>query len=94
MTVLTVETQNGILQSVPNTDGGVLIGRNATSKVGFYGTTPVGQSTVTHIGTTTLSQVGTSGKWAFASSTAGKALISQLQSLQTAISAAGLVAKS
>ena len=94
MTVLTVETKNGQWLDGPNSDGGNLVGRNSTSKVGFYGTTPVVQSSVTHIGTTTISQVGTSGKWAFASSTAAKAFVSQLQSIQTALSACGLVAKS
>ena len=32
--------------STPGTDDGILIGRNADSKVGFYGTDPIGIQTL------------------------------------------------
>lgn len=72
---------------------GVNMGQSATDKIGFYGKTPVAQQTVTHVGTTVLSAVDT-GKWGFSSSTAGKALISLVQSIQTALHTLGIVLKS
>lgn len=73
---------------------GALIGASTTALVGFYGKTPIVQPSVTHIATTVISQVGTSGKWAFSTSTAAKALVSLSQSLQTKLDALGIVAKS
>lgn len=74
--------------------GGALIGDSTAALVGFYGKTPIAQQSVTHVGTTTISQVATSGKWAFSSSTAAKALVSLVQSLQTKLDTLGIVAKS
>ena len=83
--------------------GPAQIGGSTTATVGFYGTTPVAKSAVTNtavtaLATTTLSQVGTSGKWGFASSTTGLALITRatqmqatLKSLMTALNAIGIV---
>ena len=43
MTTLAVETRNGQWEAGPNTDGGILVGRNTSSLIGFYGKTPVVQ---------------------------------------------------
>lgn len=43
MTILAVDTLNSEFAAAPGTSDGTLVGRNATSKVGFYGTTPVAQ---------------------------------------------------
>lgn len=74
-----------------NVDGTVL-GQAATTLVGFYGATPVVQPTqtetaLTAIATTTISQVATSGKWAFATSTAAKALVTRVSQLQVDLKA-------
>lgn len=69
-----------------NDDGEIAF--RSGGKGGFYGlATAIVQPTmtataVTAIGTTTLSQVATSGKWAFASSTAGKAIVTRVDQLQ------------
>ena len=74
-------------------DDGSVIGQDATEKVAFWGATPVVQPTytataVTAIATTTISQVATSGKWAFATSTAAKALVTRVGQLQVDLAAA------
>jgi hypothetical protein len=66
---------------------GTRFGQSTSDKVAFYGATPVVQpsmtlSATTAIGTTTISQVGTTGKWAFATSTAAKALVTRCQQMQ------------
>lgn len=71
-----------------NADGEI-IGRSS-GKVGFFGTTPVVQQSVTGTVTTTISQVSTSGKWAFASSTAAQAFVTQVQDIKAALDALGL----
>lgn len=72
-------------------DDGVTLGQAADAVVGFFGEVGVTQPTVTGIGTTTLSQVGTSGKYAFASSTAGIAFVALVRSLQDKLNALGLI---
>jgi hypothetical protein len=70
-------------------DDGVILGRS-DGKVGFFGTTPVVQQNVTGSLTTVISQVATSGKWAFATSTAAKRLVEQVQDLEALVKAFGL----
>lgn len=89
----TVSDRSNLTWVAPNQGQGTLIGATTADLVGFYGATPVAQITVTAIGTTTLSQVGTSGKWAFASSTAGLAFVARLRSIQTALDTLGIVNK-
>lgn len=72
---------------------GTSLGQSASDKISFYGVTAVAQQSVTAIGTTTISQVGTSGKWAFASSTAAKAFVAAVRSIQDKLDALGLVAE-
>lgn len=71
---------------------GFRVGQTSTEKGCFWGATPVVQQTmaataVTAIGTTTISQVATSGKWAFATSTAAKALATRVDQLQVDMAA-------
>jgi hypothetical protein len=75
----------------PGDEDGNTFGRS-DGKISFFGSTPVVQQTCTAVGTTTISQVATSGKWAFATSTAAKALVKQVQNIQTALDNLGLVA--
>lgn len=41
MAKLAVDTQSSVWGAAPGTDEGTLVGRNATSEVGFFGTTPI-----------------------------------------------------
>ena len=41
MAKLAVDQQSSVFSAAPGSDEGTLVGRNPTSKVGFYGTTPV-----------------------------------------------------
>jgi hypothetical protein len=68
---------------------GAILGRDG-GKAGFFGTTPVAQQVVTGSITTTISQVATSGKWAFATSTAAKNLVTQVQDIKLALDNLGL----
>jgi hypothetical protein len=68
---------------------GSILGRSG-GKAGFFGTTPVVQQVVTASITTTISQVATSGKWAFATSTAAKNLVTQVQDIKLALANLGL----
>lgn len=52
-------TNDTIGTAVQETPDGTLVGRNATSKVGFFGTTPVVQSTTFSVGTGTAAQLAT-----------------------------------
>lgn len=70
-------------------DDGEILGRSS-GKIGFYGTTPAVQQVVTASITTTISQVATSGKWAFATSTAAKNLVTQVQDIKLALANLGL----
>jgi UDP-N-acetyl-D-mannosaminuronic acid transferase (WecB/TagA/CpsF family) len=70
-------------------DDGEILGRSS-GKIGFFGTSPVVQQSVTATITTTISQVATSGKWAFATSTAAKNLVTQVQDIKAALDALGL----
>lgn len=70
-------------------DDGSILGR-ASGLVGFFGTSPVAQQVATASSTTTISQVATSGKWAFASSTAAKNLVTQVQDMKLALANLGL----
>ncbi len=55
----------------------------ATGKGGFFGTTPVAKTTVTFATTAAvISQVATSGKWAFSTSTAAKAIAAGMVALK------------
>lgn len=46
MTVMAVDTQPSVWAAAPGTDEGTLVGRNATTKLGFYGTTPIAKQTI------------------------------------------------
>lgn len=46
MAQLAVETQNSLWGAAPGTNDGALVGRNATSKVGFYGKTPIARPVI------------------------------------------------
>jgi hypothetical protein len=46
MTVMTVDTQPSVWAAAPGTDEGTLVGRNATTKLGFYGTTPIARPAI------------------------------------------------
>lgn len=71
-------------------DDGEILGRSG-GKVGFFGnTTTVTIQSVTATITTTISQVATSGKWAFATSTAAKNLVTQVQDIKLALDNLGL----
>lgn len=80
-----------------NADGEVL-GRDG-GKVYFYGDPDnmvagaAQNASLSAIGTVTLSQIATSGKWGFASSTAGKRVISVLTSWQNWFDSANLIPK-
>lgn len=52
MAQLAVDTLNTEWAAAPGTDDGALVGRNSTSKVGFYGTVPVARPTVPATGAT------------------------------------------
>lgn len=68
------------------------LGRSGGS-VGFFGATGTTIQSCTGSITTTISQVATSGKWAFATSTAAKALRDQVQDIHAALLAYGLIAE-
>lgn len=46
-----------IAYAVPETSDGTCVGRNATSKVGFYGATPVVQPAALSLATVTAAQL-------------------------------------
>lgn len=69
---------------------GTCLGLSASEKVGFFGTAPAVQQSVTSSVTVTISQVATSGKWAFASSTAAQAFVTQVQDIKLALDTLGL----
>lgn len=46
MTVMAVDTQPSVWAAGPGTDEGMLVGRNTTSKLGFYGATPIARPVV------------------------------------------------
>lgn len=71
---------------------GQLLGQSDEDKVGFYGASPVVQPSVTALATAVFS-VAKTGIYGFASSTAAAALITTVQSLQTALDSLGLVDK-
>lgn len=41
MTVMTVDVQPSVWAAGPGSEEGLLVGRNATGLLGFYGTTPI-----------------------------------------------------
>ena len=55
---LDIDTLNSEWGAGPGTDDGLLVGRNADSKVGFFGTTPVAQGSLTG-STATAAQIVT-----------------------------------
>ncbi len=68
---------------ITETPDGVCVGYSATDKLGFFGTTPVAKTAVTFATTAAvISQVATSGKWAFSTSTAAKAIASGMVALK------------
>lgn len=46
MAKLAVDSQSTIFAAAPGSDEGTLVGRNSTSKVGFYGKTPVARPVI------------------------------------------------
>ena len=46
MTVMAVDSQPSVWAAAPGTDEGTLVGRNTTTKLGFYGTTPIAKQTI------------------------------------------------
>ncbi len=52
MAQLAVDTLNTEWAAAPGSDDGALLGRNSTSKVGFYGAVPVARPTVPATGAT------------------------------------------
>ena len=55
---LDIDTLNSEWSAGPGTDDGLLVGRNADSKVGFFGTTPVARGSLTG-STATAAQIVT-----------------------------------
>lgn len=47
MATLAVDSQPSIFSAAPGSDEGTLVGRNATTPLGFYGKTPIVQPTIT-----------------------------------------------
>ena len=47
MAQLAVDTQNSLYAAGPGTADGLLVGKDASEKVGFFGTTPIAQPTIT-----------------------------------------------
>ncbi len=52
MAQLAVDTLNTEWAAAPGSDDGALLGRNTTSKVGFYGAVPVARPTIPASGAT------------------------------------------
>ncbi len=52
MAILAVDTQNTVNASTAGSQEGTLVGRNATTPVGFFGATPVVRPVVTSAATT------------------------------------------
>jgi hypothetical protein len=48
-----------IAYAVPETSDGTCVGRNATSKVGFFGATPVQQAAAVSLASVTAAQIAT-----------------------------------
>lgn len=46
MAKLAVDAQSTVFAAAPGSDEGTLVGRNSTSKVGFYGKTPVARPVI------------------------------------------------
>jgi hypothetical protein len=59
MTVLAVDTQNSLYSATPGSTDGTLVGRNATTPVGFFGATPVARPGPISISAGTVAQVVT-----------------------------------
>jgi hypothetical protein len=57
MTVLAVDTQPSVWAAAPGTDEGALLGRNSTSKIGFFGTTPVVRGAVFDLSSGTVAEL-------------------------------------
>ncbi len=47
MAQLAVDTQNSLYAAGPGTADGLLVGKDSSEKVGFFGTTPIAQPTIT-----------------------------------------------
>jgi hypothetical protein len=72
------------------TPDGIVVGAAATDKVGFFGATPVvQQTTFSAVATTGATQ---SSPFGFADSTQANALVSNVNSIRTALRNVGIVA--
>lgn len=46
MSNLAIDNQNSVWAAAPGSGQGTLVGRNATTPVGFYGTTPIARPVI------------------------------------------------